>query len=82
MKKIILGGNKKYIVAIFNILDENIFIIAENNLFQCGVRTFSAKRREMDGEGGGIEDGDFLLPYRHFSCFVRTFFMFLSIKNV
>ena len=42
-RKFIPVENKKYIVAIFNIPDENKNIIGENNLLHCGVPTFSPK---------------------------------------
>ena len=43
----ILGENKKYIAAIFNILVVNKNILAENNLFLRSVKRFSAKRERL-----------------------------------
>ena len=45
----ILGENKKYIDAIFNILDDNKNILVENNLFLCVVGRFLARRGKMAG---------------------------------
>ena len=44
LQKFILAENKKYIVAIFNILDANIKYGDENNLLHRSVERFSAKQ--------------------------------------